>query len=748
MSESEQQRLYRLVVEQSLEGVWVIDKANRTTFMNASMARMLGHAPADLVGRLVFELMDDNGRLVAEAMLERCRLGIAEAHDFLFRRKDGSDLWARLTVSPITDENGAVGAFALVTDLTEVKARERESERLSQIVDASHNEVYLLDEELRLEHANEAALRNLDYTLDAARRLCLVDLMPQHTRESFLRFAAPLLSGETQKVNLQTSHLRKDGSLYLVDGHLQLMPGPRPVFLAVVDDVTEKDQKGEARRVGEARFRALIEQSLDLVVLADADGRFFYVSPSVKNVLGYDQEEFLKLGPFDLNHPEDLPIVGEAFGRSVRGESTVDRIEFRLRHKDGRWRTVSANARNFLDDPRIRALTLNARDITDQRHLEEQLQQSQRLESIGRLAGGVAHDFNNILTAILGSAAFLAQEPGLSDVARGDVKEIHEAGVRASEVTNQLLAFARRRVIRPHAVAIDKVIANQERFLRRVIGEHIEMTTHYEPNLWQTWVDPLQVEQIVVNLAVNARDAMKNGGRITFETKNIVLDETVAKAHPDLKPGAYVMVAVSVSHSGDGIGADVLPHSFEPFFTTKSVGAGTERGLAMVYGLVRQSDGHIWVDSEVGVGTTLKLCFPRMATAPAAPEAPSGGSERLLVVEDDATVRQMLVRTLTSAGYTVHAEPNPTMALEWALATRGMFDLLITDVVMPVMSGKQLATRLTAELGARRVLYVSGYTENTVVHRGVLEEGVEFLAKPFSPDELRRRVRAVLDAGV
>jgi two-component system, cell cycle sensor histidine kinase and response regulator CckA len=391
-----------------------------------------------------------------------------------------------------------------------------------------------------------------------------------------------------------------------------------------------------------------------------------------------------------------------------------------------------------------------ARDVTVERKLQAELTQAQRLESIGRLAGGVAHDFNNILTVILGTVGFLEEDVSLGDEARADVLEIKRAGGRASELTNQLLAFARRRVVRPETFSLVESMRAQDRFLRRVIGEHIDLKTDLPADLWSIFADPAQVEQVVVNLAVNARDAMPDGGKLVIEAANVTLDASFAKEHSEIEPGRYVRVVVS--DSGEGIKADVLPHIFEPFYTTKVAGAGTGLGLATVYGIVRQCAGHIWVYSEPGVGTTFKLYFPRApdAEAGAAPEpmaAPRPGSERVLVVEDEDAVRNMMVRVLEGAGYLVHAAPGPDVALAWATSVEGRFDLLLTDVVMPGMSGRQLATLLVERYPSLQVMYVSGYTENTIVHRGVLEQGVAFLAKPFSPDELRRTVRQLLDRG-
>ncbi len=742
-------RLFEIIVEKTSEGVWAIDAQSLTTYVNQSMADMLGYSRDELVGRSMFDLMEDEGRRVATANVERRKGGIAEVHEFVFRRKDGESLSVRLTTSVLHDEAGGyAGAFALATNLAETRHWNQERARLWQIVDDSLNEIYLFRaDDLRFEYINRGALGNLGFTLEEMLKMSPLDIKPALSREALLALLAPLLDGRKEKVVFETVHRRRDGSTYPVEVHLQSASGSPRLLVAIINDVSERVEAERVTRATEARFRGLIEHSLDLLLLASADGRFTFASPSVLQTLGYTPEELLALEPFDIVHPDDRRVAEGALSASRAGQEN-GRTDFRVRHRDGSWRTLSFEASNQLDNPEINAFVLNARDVTNERKLEAQLQQSQRLESVGRLAGGVAHDFNNILTTILGCAAFLEEDRELSVSARDDVREIKRAGERASELTSQLLAFARQRIIRPQTLALGTVIANQERFLRRVIGEQIVLTSHYPADLWPIFVDPAQLEQVIVNLCVNARDAMKDGGRLTLEAQNVVLDASFTSMHDEVKQGPYVLLMIS--DSGEGIPADVLPHIFEPFFTTKPVSVGSGLGLASVYGIVRQSGGYVWVYSEPGVGTTFKIYFPRSQSHDVAAEDPATpalrrGSERVLVVEDEDSVRRMLVRALESAGYTVHAEATPAAGLAWARAQRGAFDLLVTDVVMPGMSGKQLATQITAEFPSVWVLFISGYTENTIVHRGVLEDGVEFLAKPFSLADVRARVREVLD---
>jgi len=395
----------------------------------------------------------------------------------------------------------------------------------------------------------------------------------------------------------------------------------------------------------------------------------------------------------------------------------------------------------------VSRLRLIYRDVTEERRLEGQLIQAQKMEGIGRLAGGVAHDFNNLLTAIFVSAELL--RPNVSgDEGQDDLDQLLAAAQRAAELTSHLLAFSRRTVVAPQAVNVNERLMIMDKLLRRTIGEQIDVTTVAAEGLWNVVVDPSRFEQVVMNLAVNARDAMPKGGRLTLETQNVTLDDEYTRTHLGIAPGDYVMLAVS--DNGVGMEADILERLFEPFFTTKEVGQGTGLGLAMVYGIVRQAGGSVAVYSESGSGSTFKVYLPRVNDEPveasaAAVKAAPGGNETILVVEDDLMVRTLVLRTLRSAGYDVLEATDGVHALE-VLRQRGFpVALTLTDVVMPRLGGRELADQMVAEGLCHRVLFVSGYTKNFMVHNGVLEQGVAFLQKPFTPSGLLTRVREKLD---
>ncbi len=379
---------------------------------------------------------------------------------------------------------------------------------------------------------------------------------------------------------------------------------------------------------------------------------------------------------------------------------------------------------------------------------DEQLRQSQRLEAIGLLAGGVAHDFNNLLTAIIGYSDLTLRRVAPEDPTWREISQVKRAGERAATLTRQLLAFSRKQILQPKVIDLNEVVGECEKLLRRLIGEDIDLAVVPGQGLWRAKADPAQIEQVIVNLAVNSRDAMPRGGRITIETANVMLDEAYAHAHLGADPGPYLMLAVS--DDGCGMDAETRARIFEPFFTTKGLGKGTGLGLSTVYGIVKQSGGHIWVYSEPGKGTTFKVYLPRFegaaseASAPSTPSLPPRGTETVLLAEDETLVRDLVATMLTQSGYQVVVATDAQKALEAAASYEGIIPLLVTDVVMPGLSGEQLYEKLHAFRPDLRVLYISGYTDNAIVHHGVLNEGTPFLQKPFGPDALARKLREVL----
>jgi PAS domain S-box-containing protein len=496
-----------------------------------------------------------------------------------------------------------------------------------------------------------------------------------------------------------------------------------------------------------AQRRRLFETSLDLILISDRQGNLAEVNPSCRSILGYAPEEMIGHSAIEFIYPEDLENTRNEMRAGRRGLH-MRNFDCRYVHRDGR--VVALSWTGVWSEPEQRHFFIG-RDMTERIKLEQQLRQSQKMDAIGHLTGGVAHDFNNILTVIIGTIEILAQavadRPQLAAVAR----MIDEAATRGAALTQQLLAFARRQPLQPRTTDINALVVETVKMLRPTLGERIEIESMLEDDAWPVDVDPSQLGTALLNLAVNARDAMPDGGMLTLETGNVVLDESYAAANSDVAPGPYVLIAVS--DSGTGIPAEIRDKVFEPFFTTKDVGKGTGLGLSMVYGFVKQSGGHIKIYSEDNHGTSVKLYLPRAAAQADQPaEAPiatfSGGYECILVVEDDALVRKYVIAQLESLGYATIAAADAVEALR-LIEQGAKIDLLFTDVIMPgTMNGRQLAHAILARRPGVKVLYTSGYTENAIIHHGRLDPGVALLNKPYRKTDLARKIREVLDAPV
>jgi len=518
----------------------------------------------------------------------------------------------------------------------------------------------------------------------------------------------------------------------------------------------ERKHAEEKLRQSEEQHRRITENIADLVAVLDTEGKRIYNSPSYKDVLG-NPESLRGTDSFVEIHPEDRERVRRIFRETV-ATGVGQRTEFRFLRKDGSIRFIESQGSVILDEEGKPArVIVVSRDVTERkraedelRQTEDRLRQSQKMEAIGQLAGGIAHDFNNLLTAIMGYSELLLSRLQPGDLRRRDAEEIGKAADRAASLTHQLLAFSRRQVLRPVVLDLNAVVTNMEGMLRRLIREDIDLITVSGPALGRVKADPGQIEQVIMNLIVNARDAMPQGGRLTVETANVELDEAYARRHVAAQPGPYVMLAVT--DTGCGMDAETQAHIFEPFFTTKEKGKGTGLGLATVYGIVKQSGGSIWVDSEPGLGTTFTIYLPRVEEAgeslkpSAAPSKISRGSETVLLVEDEEGVRRLAYEVLQLKGYTMLEARDGSEALRIGQAHPGPIHLLVTDAVMPGMSGRQLAEHLAPVHPEAKVLYMSGYMDNTIVHHGVLDQGMAFLQKPFTADILARKVREVLDA--
>ena len=509
----------------------------------------------------------------------------------------------------------------------------------------------------------------------------------------------------------------------------------------------ERKRTEEQLHDSERKYRLLFETNPEPMFVYDFETLHILAANGAAVArYGHTESEFLQLTLRDIRPPEEQARLDEELGH--RPDDGAVRAGVRHWTKQGKRFEVDLIARP-LDFAGRRARLVLARDVSAQRQLEEQLRQSQKMEAVGQLAGGIAHDFNNLLTAILGSTQLLLHNTPAGDPRREDAEEIRHAGLRAAELTRQLLAFSRRQVLAPKVLDLNAVVANMDRMLRRLLGEDVELATSLEPAAGAVNADPGQLEQVLLNLAVNARDAMPGGGRLSIGTTRFTLHEEHVERRHRMPAGDYVCLVVA--DTGVGMDETTQAHLFEPFFTTKEVGKGTGLGLATVYGIVKQSGGYIWVYSEPGHGTTVKIYLPRVARVAEAPvpvtepKPVRGGDETVLLVEDAAPVRTLARRSLEARGYRVLEAPDGPSALTLSASHGGGIDILVTDVVMPGMSGRELAERLAPQRPSMKVLYTSGYTDDTMVRQGVLTAGVAFLQKPFVPDTLARKVRDVLD---
>jgi two-component system cell cycle sensor histidine kinase/response regulator CckA len=779
---------------------------------NPAAERMYGWAEREIVGQR-YPLVEQHEIASVEALLQRVMAG-ERHHDeqFTRRRRDGSTIEVSASAAPLRNQKDEIVGVTIVhADITdrvqaqrELAARHRELEalhdttiallerfdlesvlrtivgRASELLGASCAALYLTDGDDLVRRVGDHPFAERirkgqglagrvwesgesgtieDYRTWPGRLSTEVEL------ETYAAAGAPLRSAEEVVGVLAVIHDTPERRIEPAELELLERLG-RLASLAVenarlYDDAQRELQERRlaetALRKSEELYRRVVDSSHDVITLLAPDGTVRFASASAEGVLGYASAELEGKALGTLVHPDDLGFAQAAVGAALTGssESTVARV----RHRDGHWVEMEGIAGPVLDESGQPEMILTiSRDVTERRRaeerraeLEEQLRQSQKMEAVGRLAGGIAHDFNNLLTAIGGYGELaLAALDEEHERPRHDVEQILKSAARARDLTRQLLAFSRKQVLQPRVVSLNEIVDGLVPMLARLIGADIELVTRADEGLGVTKADPSQLEQVLLNLALNARDAMPGGGRLTIETANAELDDEYASRHLGAAPGSYVVLAVS--DTGHGMTEDVRAQVFEPFFTTKGPTEGTGLGLATVYGIVKQSAGYVWVYSEPGHGSTFKVYLPRAAdpaesTGPKreAP-APARGSETVLLVEDEDVVRALVREILESFGYDVLEAPDGAAALETSSAHDGPIDLVLTDVVMPGMGGPELISRLRGKRPDAKVVFTSGYSEDAIANDGVLHPGARFLEKPFTAATLAETVRGALDA--
>jgi len=776
---------------------------------NRAAERLYGFRAEDAVGKPATflvppELRDEWGRLRAHV----ARGNRLEPIETTRLTRDGGRVHVALTLSPILDAEGKVaGVSSIARDITERKRAEERSSRLNAVLEGIRRVHQLLAREKdpgRLLHgASRALIQSGGYIAclmaapaEAApdfvgldgKGACLPALREMLRRGEWPGCVREALTEEGRLVRREPPegckgcpvaglHAAPCDGLAVGLWHggtaygFMLAYGSRGIaaereqlelFADVAGDLAlglhtvemERERSlAEQRLKGERDFVAnIIETAQAIILVLDAAGRIARFNPYMEKLCGYRLEEVAGKDWFETFLPErDRGAWRQAFkdalqGRSVRGLASG------VRARSGETATVEWFVKALADgEEQVAGVLAVGQDVTERLRLQEQLNRAARLEAVGKLAGGVAHDFNNILTGIMGYVQFLADEVAGNEGATRDLEALRGLAERAAGLTRQLLAFGRRQPLEPVELNINDVVSGTAEMLERIIGEDIDLRLFLEPELGSVRADPAQIDQVLMNLAVNARDAMPRGGKLTIETANVFLDQAYADRHVAVTPGHYVMLAVT--DTGVGMDEETREHAFEPFFTTKQAGEGTGLGLAQVYGIVKQHGGNVWLYSEPGKGTTVKVYLPRTdEEAQPLPPRTAGpgtarGTETVLVVEDEESVLSLSRRSLEREGYRVLTASSPAEAQELFRRHAGEVDLVVCDVVLPECTGRELCESLARQRPGLRVLYVSGYPGNGILHRGELEPGANFLQKPFTPSSLVRKVRQVLDQG-
>ncbi len=691
----------------------------------------------------------------SQALATAQRQGYLDQYPARFRRKDGSCYNALLSLRPILVKGNRCWQ-AMVEDVTERKLAEEalrvSEERFRSLFENVPTGVYRTTPNGRILNANPALVRMLGY--DSFGELAVRDLAtegfgPGYSRDEFHQQIQR--QGEVRA--LEAVWTKRDGSLIVVRENARVMRDSEGAILfyeGTVEDITEQKLAAEALRASEDRYRELVENASEIIYTHDLEGNFTSINRAGELITGYSRDEILQMNIVQLVAPSSGELVSRLIERQLSTTTAADELIFIT--KDGRELTMEVSTRFLYQEWKVSTVLGIARDVTQRKQFEAQLRHSQKMEAMGKLAGGVAHDFNNLLTAILGYSQLSQAKLEPEHPVHEDLAEIAKTAEYAAGLTRQLLTFGRRQIISPRILNLNEFVSKLNTLLRRLIGEDIDLTFIAAPDLASVKADPGMIEQVILNLALNARDAMPQGGKLTLETANIELDQSYAQSDRlPVKPGSYVILAVSDT----GIGMDVQTQNriFEPFFTTKDLGKGTGLGLSIVYGIVKQSGGYIWVYSELGVGTTFRIYLPQTTeeleiSVPAAvPSAKRQGSETILLVEDDARVRSLAREILETSGYGVIEACSGEEALMISGQRQGPINLLVTDVVMPKMNGPELAQRMGLSRSKMKVLHISGYAQNSIIHHQLLERGEAFLQKPFTPKGLTTKVREVLDTG-
>lgn len=749
---------YRLLFDHLPLGLLCFDEKSAIVACNDIFVQIIGSSREALIGLRMLNLPD---KKIASA-IEKALNGSTGSYEGDYHSVTAKKITpVRVVFTPLIVEGGRIlGGVGIIEDITERKQVEgalRESEAKHRILlEESSDPIFSFTPKGQYIYVNRAFAAGVGKPVEDIIGKTLWDVFPGEEADKRFRALSQVFRAGEEKV-IEVRVPRTDGDRYYMTTITPVKDKAGEAVSAICSskDITERRRMEEKLFGSEEKFRTLAEFSPFAIAMTQGD-RWIYANRAAQEISGYTEAEFYRMHFWDFVHPDHRDMVKQRGLDRQQGKARPRAYEFKIIAKNGveKWVSLTGNRILYEDKP---AALVSIIDITERKRTEEekakfgaQLQQAQKMESVGRLAGGVAHDFNNMLGVILGHAELAMLRADLSPSLRDDLTEIRKAAERSSELTRQLLAFARKQTVAPKVLDMNETVSSMLKMLKRLIGEDIDLRWQPAADLWQVKMDPSQVDQILVNLCVNARDAIRGVGKITIETANVDLDEEYCAVHAGFVPGEYVCIVVS--DNGCGMSKETLSHLFEPFFTTKAVGKGTGLGLATVYGVIKQNNGFINTYSEPGQGTTFTIYLPRevdkagreWTEALATPA--QRGHETILLAEDEPAILELTTTMLEMQGYEVLAAGTPGEALRLAREYKGDIHLLMTDVVMPEMNGRDLAKNLLSLYPDIKRLFMSGYTANVIAHHGVLDKGIYFIQKPFTMKAMADKVREVLDS--